>query len=70
MNLKKAGVAAGVSCAIAGLVFSGTREGPSSVVLSGLVTTDDVVVGPQVAGRLVRLAVREGDLVKRGQVLA
>lgn len=40
-----------------------------ALVLTGIVTTDDVVVSPEVQGRLERLLVREGDTVKAGQLL-
>ena len=43
---------------------------PTALVLTGLVTTNDVVVGPQIGGRLDDLRVKEGDLVKRGQIVA
>jgi len=43
---------------------------PTSLVLTGIVTTHDVVVSSQIGGRLERLAVQEGDTVTRDQVLA
>ena len=42
----------------------------SELVLTGMVTSDTVIVSAQVQGRLATLLVREGDTVKRGQVLA
>ena len=42
----------------------------SPVVLTGIVTTDDVTVSSQVAGQLQELLVNQGDVVKRDQVLA
>src|SRR5690242_10930181 len=42
---------------------------PTSLVLTGIVTTNDVVVGPQIGGRLDQLLVAEGDGVKHGQLL-
>jgi multidrug resistance efflux pump len=41
----------------------------STVVLTGIVTTDDVVVSPEIQGRLQQLLVKEGDAVKAGQLL-
>ena len=38
----------------------------SELVLTGVVTTNDVVVGPQIAGRLEQLLVSEGDAVVKG----
>jgi HlyD family secretion protein len=43
---------------------------PSSLVLTGIVTTHDVEVSPQIGGRLVSLAVKEGDAVTKGQQIA
>ena len=44
--------------------------GRSTITLTGIVTTNDVMVGSQVAGRVDRLLVAEGDQVKAGQLLA
>jgi len=38
--------------------------------LTGIVTTNDVVVGPQIGGRIDKLLVNEGDTVKAGQLVA
>ena len=38
---------------------------PSVLVLTGIVTTNDVVVSPQIAGRIEKLLVNEGDTVRR-----
>jgi multidrug resistance efflux pump len=43
---------------------------PSSLVLTGIVTTHDVTVAPQIGGRLVSLKVKEGDSVTKGQAVA
>jgi HlyD family secretion protein len=43
---------------------------PSSLVLTGIVTTHDVAVAPQIGGRLVTLSVKEGDAVTKGQAIA
>lgn len=43
---------------------------PRDMVLTGLVTTNDVVVSSQVQGQLARLLVKEGDSVTVGQLLA
>ena len=43
---------------------------PTHLVLTGIVTTHDVVVAPQIGGRLVSVAVKEGDSVTKGQVIA
>jgi multidrug resistance efflux pump len=43
---------------------------PSTLVLTGIVTTNDVIVSPQIAGQIARLLVKEGDQVKKSQRLA
>jgi len=43
---------------------------PTSMVLTGIVTTHDVIVSPQIAGQIGQLLVSEGDAVKKGQLVA
>ncbi len=43
---------------------------PAVLVLTGIVTTNDVVVSPQISGQIGRLLVNEGDMVTRDQLLA
>jgi len=43
---------------------------PTELTLTGIVTTNDVVVSPQVAGQISELKVAEGDAVKAGQLVA
>jgi HlyD family secretion protein len=43
---------------------------PTSLVLTGIVTTNDVIISPQIAGQLSQLLVKEGDTVKRDQLVA
>jgi HlyD family secretion protein len=66
---KKFVIVLGVAAAIAGIVYVNTRP-PTDLVLTGLVTTDEVVVSPQLTGRIARLLVREGDTVKQDDLLA
>ncbi len=40
------------------------------MVLTGIVTTDEVTLSSQIQGRLERLLVKQGEVVKRGQLLA
>ncbi|HEV8072533.1 MAG TPA: efflux RND transporter periplasmic adaptor subunit [Opitutaceae bacterium] len=42
---------------------------PRSLVLTGIVTTDDVIVSSEIQGRLQQLSVKQGDAVKSGQLL-
>ena len=53
---------------IGALAYSSLRQ--RSLTLTGIVTTNDVVVSPQVAGLVGELLVNEGDVVKKGQLLA
>lgn len=43
---------------------------PTSLVLTGIVTTHDVAVSSQVTGQIARLLVKEGDTVTKGQIIA
>jgi multidrug resistance efflux pump len=47
-----------------------THRAPAEIVLTGIVTTQEVVVSPQIAGRLDKLLVDEGDTVKADQLVA
>ena len=58
-----------VVLAIAAVVYYTTTRKPGEIVITGIVTTEDVIVGPQVQGQLVNLYVDEGDHVKQGQLL-
>jgi HlyD family secretion protein len=46
------------------------HRSPPALVLTGIVTTDDVVVSPQIAGQIAQLLVKEGESVKRDQLVA
>jgi multidrug resistance efflux pump len=43
---------------------------PTSLVLTGIVTTNDVIVSPQIAGQIAQLLVKESDQVKKDQRIA
>ncbi len=51
-------------------VYYSRNHGSKGLMLTGIVTTDDVIVSSQVEGRLRELRVKEGDAVSRGQLLA
>jgi HlyD family secretion protein len=51
-------------------VYYARGTGPDDVVLTGIVTTEDVMVSPQVAGRIDTLTVDAGDSVSEGQLIA
>jgi HlyD family secretion protein len=47
-----------------------TQREPDALVLTGIVTTHDVVVSPQIAGRIAQLLVAEGETVSKDQLVA
>jgi len=49
--------------------YYAVRPGPAELVLTGIVTTQDIIVSPQVGGRLQTVAVNEGDVVVPGQLI-
>ncbi len=51
-------------------VYYYAQRAPERLTLTGIVTSNDVIVSPQIAGRIDRLLVREGDTVKKGQLAA
>src|SRR5260221_2368365 len=51
-------------------VYAYTRIPPGPLVLTGIVTTNDVIVSPQIGGQIAELFVKEGDAVARDQLLA
>jgi HlyD family secretion protein len=58
---------------VAGAVGAGVwyyNRPPTALVLTGIVTTDEIVVSPQIAGRLEKLLVDEGDTVQKDQLVA
>lgn len=59
-----------VLAAVIGIVFYViyTRP-PSEIVLTGVVTTDEVIVSPEIEGRLEKLFVSEGDSVTNGELI-
>jgi HlyD family secretion protein len=54
---------------VAGVIYALTWR-PGQIVLTGIVTTDEVIVSPEIQGRLQELLVKEGDSVKSNEVLA
>jgi HlyD family secretion protein len=52
------------------IVYAVVAWRPRRLLLTGIVTTDEVIVGSEIQGRLERLLVRQGDTVKPDQLLA
>ena len=55
---------------VAAAVYYVVSRRARQIVLTGLVTTDEVIVSPEIQGRLQRLLVKEGDTVTNGELLA
>ena len=53
-----------------GIWYFVARGRPAVVMLTGIVTTNDVIVSPQIAGQIGELLVKEGDTVRKDQLLA
>jgi HlyD family secretion protein len=47
-----------------------TSRPPTSLTLTGVVTTDHIIVSPQITGRITQMLAREGETVTAGQLLA
>ena len=54
---------------VGGIYYATTRPA-TEIVLTGIVTTDEVIVSSEIQGRLEQMLVREGDVVTNGQLLA
>jgi HlyD family secretion protein len=59
-----------VLAAVAGGIYYALTRTPAEIVLTGIVTTDEVIVSPEIQGRLQQLLVKEGDVVTNGELLA
>src|ERR1700689_4911008 len=55
---------------VAGGIYYATARQSSETVLTGIVTTDEVIVSPEIQGRLQQLLVQQGDTVTNGQLVA
>src|SRR5215467_15018914 len=60
----------GIILAIAGVYYYAYTPGGSDLVLVGTVDANQIVVSPQVAGRISKLLVDEGSQVKQGDLIA
>lgn len=59
-----------IVAAIAAVVYFLVVSRPHAIVLTGIVTTDEVVVSSEIQGRLQELLVKQGDTVTNGQLIA
>lgn len=56
--------------AVAGIAYSWFSRQPGSIMLTGIVDTDERRVNSQIQGRMDKLLVQQGDTVKKGQLVA
>jgi multidrug resistance efflux pump len=69
MKLKRALFLVIIVAAGAG-AYAYVNRRPAALILTGIVTTNDVIVSPQIAGQIGQLLVNEGDQVRRDQLVA
>ena len=55
---------------VAAVVYWACLRHPTAISLTGIVTTDEVIVSAEISGRLQQMLVKEGDAVTNGQLLA
>lgn len=70
MNRKPLVIGLGIVVAAGAVALYLAFRPPSSLTLTGIVTTNDVIVSPQISGQVSRLLVAEGDSVVPGQLVA
>ncbi len=70
MKFSKFFVFVGVLFVVALVSYLVTTPSGSEIPLTGIVTGTDVIVSPQLAGRMIHLAVDEGSEVHKGDLLA
>ncbi|MGA2748867.1 MAG: efflux RND transporter periplasmic adaptor subunit [Verrucomicrobiota bacterium] len=66
----KRGIAIVIIILVAAGIYFMVAPGQGKIVLTGIVTTDEVIVSSEIQGRLQQLLVREGDWVTNGQLVA
>ena len=59
-----------VLAAGAAAIYYALLPPPAEITLTGVVTTDEVIVAPEIQGRLQKLNVQQGDTVTNGELLA
>src|SRR3954465_11741883 len=70
MSKKKPLILMALLLVAGGGIYAYKRLPPPALVLTGIVTTNDVIVSPQIAGQIGQLLVTEGDAVKKDQLVA
>jgi multidrug resistance efflux pump len=70
MKISKFFVMMGVLFVITLILYFVTTPSGSDLRLTGIVSGNDVIVSPQIAGRILQLNVDEGSDVKKGELIA
>src|ERR1017187_4178378 len=70
MKISRFFVFVGMLFVVALVVYLTTTPRAKEIPLTGIVTGNDVIVSPQVAGRMIRLTVDEGSEVQKGDLIA
>jgi RND family efflux transporter MFP subunit len=55
---------------IGGGIYYLTTRPTNEIILTGIVTTDEVIVSPEIQGRIKHLCVEQGDTVTNGELVA
>jgi RND family efflux transporter MFP subunit len=70
MTKRKVAIVIVVLAVVAGGIYYVTARQPRGIILTGIVTTDEVIVSSEIQGRMQQLLVKEGDVVTKGELLA
>jgi len=70
MKLSRFFILVGMLFVISLIVYLVSTPHGNDILLTGIVTGNDVIISPQVAGRMIHLAVDEGSEVQKGDVIA
>lgn len=70
MKISKFFMFVGILFVVALVVYLATTPHGNAIPLTGIVTGNDVIVSPQVAGRMIHLSVDEGSEVHNGDLIA
>jgi HlyD family secretion protein len=70
MKISKFFTFVGVLFVVALVIYLTTTPNGSEIPLTGIVTGNDVIVSPQLAGRMIHLTVDEGSEVHKGDLIA
>jgi len=70
MNKRKIFIVVLILAVAGGGIYYATKRQSGQIILTGIVTTDEVIVSAEIQGRLQQLLVKEGDTVTSHELLA